>query len=350
VTPDVIYLALWHGLREEKWPLTLDILNRLMTEESWDGCRFRPFKKDLFRTRMPDKKLGGKLKFTAGQVITFMTHAPALLQPHVYASDPVWIMFSLHCTIVMMTMKYAWTTQDVLTYDLAIYQWATLYVALFPGYDRPKLHFVFHLPLNVLLHGPPRLWMALKYEMKHSRLKRIAMASNWINIGYTIALTHELWQAHLLRESVHRTVTGSYMSTEECWVGTTMGDLINVKCAGMISKSSVLTVDWYSELDVQGRVISTGQRHVTGITFGADTQSHGCVGVISGLCAVHGMGYFLMVTPFTTGIQKHPSIPVPFVHRDYISTQHILVSASESFSIVSLVDREDGWTWLVHLH
>ena len=70
--------------------------------------------------------------------------------------------------------------KDVEKLDKAIRAHAKLYKDAWPGRLRPKLHFLAHFPLEVLLCGPARPYWFFAFERKNMDIsKRAVEASNY---------------------------------------------------------------------------------------------------------------------------------------------------------------------------
>ena len=63
--------------------------------------------------------------------------------------------------------------------DRAIRVHVMLYKAAWPSRLRPKLHFLAHIPLEVLLCGPARHYWCFAFERKNMDVKRAVEASNY---------------------------------------------------------------------------------------------------------------------------------------------------------------------------
>lgn len=51
---------------------------------------------------------------------------------------------------------------------------------------KPKHHFVQHIPLDALMHGPPRGYWCFSFEGMHQVMKRYARGSSFVNVGKRI--------------------------------------------------------------------------------------------------------------------------------------------------------------------
>ena len=78
-----------------------------------------------------------------------------------------------------MIDKKSMRVKDVEHLDMAIRAHAMLYKAAWPSRLRPKLHFLAHIPLEVLLCGPARHYWCFAFERKNMDVKRAVEASNY---------------------------------------------------------------------------------------------------------------------------------------------------------------------------
>ena len=98
-----------------------------------------------------------------------------LMQRH--TSLPSWRSWKVMHAIVQLIDQKSMGLKDNL--DKAIHAHAILYKAAWPSRLRPKLHFLAHFPLEVLLCGPARHYWCFAFERKNMDVKRAVEASNY---------------------------------------------------------------------------------------------------------------------------------------------------------------------------
>ena len=83
--------------------------------------------------------------------------------------------------------------------DRAIRVHVMLYKAAWPSRLRPKLHFLAHFPLEVLLCGPARHYWCFAFERKNQDVKRAVEASNYKDASGSAMETLSLRQAFAIK-------------------------------------------------------------------------------------------------------------------------------------------------------
>ena len=75
-------------------------------------------------------------------------------------------------------------------------------------YDKdliPKMHYLLHIPRQILLFGPPCRWSCLHEEAKHKRMKEEARKSNFSSVSKTLAQNHQKYDNVTFSEIGKRT-------------------------------------------------------------------------------------------------------------------------------------------------
>ena len=94
-------------------------------------------------------------------------------------SLPSWRSWQVMHVIVQFIDKKSMGVKDVEQLDMAIRAHAMLYKPAWPSRLHPKLHFLAHIPLEVLLCGPARHYWCFAFERKNMDVKRAVEASNY---------------------------------------------------------------------------------------------------------------------------------------------------------------------------
>jgi len=96
--------------------------------------------------------------------------------------------------------------KDVEHLDMAIRAHAMLYKAAWPSRLRPKLHFLAHCPLEVLLCGPARHYWCFAFERKNMDVKRAVEASNYKDASGSAMETLSVRQAFAIKFAKKQTM------------------------------------------------------------------------------------------------------------------------------------------------
>jgi len=122
--------------------------------------------------RQPENN--ASLRMTGAQVNEFALCSRDILNPLLegHTSLPSWMSRQVMHVIVQLIDKKSMGVNDVENLDKAIRAHASLYKAAWPSRLRPKLHFLAHIPLEVLLCGPARNYWCFAFERKNMDVKR----------------------------------------------------------------------------------------------------------------------------------------------------------------------------------
>ena len=179
---------------------TLSQLNGWMRTYYWGNDRRPPDITESVTKGTSEKTphAAGHVHMTAGQVKTFIAHSEMLLTPLLASAggldDIVWQCWLAFARAVSFMERPSFSFDDVLQLDRYIYYHQTRFVRI-PEYAslwKPKHHFMTHVPLNILLFGPPRGYWCMRFEAMYQILKSIAAGSNYNNLPYRIALYLEV--------------------------------------------------------------------------------------------------------------------------------------------------------------
>ena len=140
----------------------------------------------------------GKVSGHAVQVWVFLRFIPLLIGHKIQdTSDDVWQLVLLLRQMVELICAPVASDETVAVMKDCIEEYIENRLHCFPEHKlKPKHHFVTHYPNLTLQCGPLiRLW-TLRFESKHSFLKKCARSSlNFKNITKTLAEKHQLLQA-----------------------------------------------------------------------------------------------------------------------------------------------------------
>jgi len=164
-----------------------------------------------------------KLDMTAHTFMVFAVHSVSLLAdlvPTDHHDSVYWRSWLLHHQILCMVLATEFTLEEVRSHnyylyrhhphppayaqvkllDVTIYSHHTLFLTIPEYYDMwvPKFHFVQHIPIHILLFGPPRLYMAFMLETKNGIYSRAGEHCNFKNPLLSMATRVELRRAYEL--------------------------------------------------------------------------------------------------------------------------------------------------------
>ena len=117
--------------------------------------------------RQPENN--ASLRMKGAQVKEFALCSLEILKPLMqgHTSLPSCESWLVMHTIVQLIDKKSMGVNDVEHLDMTIRAHAMLYKAAWPSRLRPKLHFLAHFPLEVLLCGPARHYWCFAFERKN---------------------------------------------------------------------------------------------------------------------------------------------------------------------------------------
>jgi len=144
---------------------------------------------------------GVSLRMNGAQVKEFALCSLEILRPLMqgHTSLPSWKSWQIMHVIVQLIDKKSMGVKDVEQLDMAIRAHAILYKVAWPSRLRPKLHFLAHFPLEVLLCGPARHYWCFAFERKNMDVKRAVEASNYKDASGSAMETLSFRQAFAIK-------------------------------------------------------------------------------------------------------------------------------------------------------
>ena len=132
-----------------------------------------------------------KLYSTSGSTLLLALCIVPVLWPLVDHTDPVWECMVMFCKITCMLLKHSFTYDEVVALQDLIEEHRQKFlethgkhnftpvspcVLSLPSFETinhvQKLHYLFHIPANILQFGPPRNYWCMRFEAKHRFFKR----------------------------------------------------------------------------------------------------------------------------------------------------------------------------------
>jgi len=154
--------------------------------------------------RQPENN--ASLRMKGAQVKEFALCSLEILGPLMqrHTSLPSWRSWKVMHAIVQLIDQKSMGLKDNL--DKAIHAHAILYKAAWPSRLRPKLHFLAHCPLEVLLCGPARHYWCFAFERKNMDVKRAVEASNYKDVSGSAMETLNFRQVFAIKFAKNNTM------------------------------------------------------------------------------------------------------------------------------------------------
>ena len=154
----------------------------------------------------------------------------------------LWKTITSLISIVQIIMSPSIQSSDVDRLEIMVEEWLKKFHATFPNFAlKPKFHYLVHYPNCIRMHGPPARYATIRFEAKHSDMKKfLKFSKNTRNVCKTMANAHQLAMCSRevsssedetgLEESNHmeRVCLGCYTYSVGDAVRTTTGDFIRV--------------------------------------------------------------------------------------------------------------------------
>lgn len=123
---------------------------------------------------------------------------PILTEP--MRAHPAWASWVKLVQLYTLTVQHKLNVSDIQRLDDLQFEHATLFEAVpeYIGLDRPKNHFLTHVPADVWRYGPPRGYWCFGFESFNKLLKAGAARSNWQRESITIMRYWSLYHARQL--------------------------------------------------------------------------------------------------------------------------------------------------------
>lgn len=147
---------------------------------------------------------GTKLGGHAVQNWTLIRILPFILKDLIRdEKDEIWQLYLKLKEVVEYASAPAYTEEDLKKMERINAAYMRERKRLLKSEVKPKHHFLMHYPKLIRLMGPIIHLFTLRFEAKHQFFKRVAKAcKNYINLGKTMALRHQIWMAHLFSGSI----------------------------------------------------------------------------------------------------------------------------------------------------
>lgn len=125
---------------------------------------------------------------------------------------------------------------------------------------KPKMHFMTHLPQQIIEFGPLKQHSTMRFEGKHAFFKGQKL-TNFKNLPKTLSMRHQLWTAYEMSTCTGE-FTGKYFDRG---IDRTEGEIISAQSAPFVvqqvfDKEGVTDSDWYRA----GKAVKCGFTYTSG--------------------------------------------------------------------------------------
>ena len=131
------------------------------------------------------------IKQKAIQIKTLLKILPFILSKLVDVTNKFFVYFMEFIEIVHALCAPLFTRASVQQLEDLIKMHLRKYSTLFADTFLPKMHYLIHLPRQILLFGPPARWTCMREEAMHKRFKGYARNANCNALDMTIANAHQ---------------------------------------------------------------------------------------------------------------------------------------------------------------
>ncbi|XP_028395767.1 uncharacterized protein LOC114519789 [Dendronephthya gigantea] len=220
--------------------LTLRELNHRI--DSFDygymNCKNKP-------TNITRETLSGlndtKLKQTASQTWCLCRFLPNMIGDKVDSNLEYWQCFLKLWNIVQICVAPAITQVDVACLKVIISEHHVMFKRLYPHASIiPKMHYLIHVPDEILRFGPPRNIWTMRFEAKHSFLKS-SITKNFKNVPKSVAFAHQREMCWNLMASPEQTMTNYLYSGDVVGPGDYDIDLNGQYYSNMLAAAAGLS-------------------------------------------------------------------------------------------------------------
>ena len=109
----------------------------------------------------------------------FVRHSIDVMEPLIGdTEDILWRCWVLHAKYVRLLFQHSLTHAELLELDQCIHAHHELFLSAEeygPRMFKPKNHFASHFPSDILNHGPPRHYWAMRFEAMNLLFKRLQL-------------------------------------------------------------------------------------------------------------------------------------------------------------------------------
>jgi hypothetical protein len=138
----------------------------------------------------------GNFSLSSGQMLVLFHNLPFILGFNLLNCNFYWQNFLRLLQIVNISLCFFYNDLTVISLQSLIYEYLFHFKKLHPEVEfTPKMHYMIHLPKQLVEFGPLRHHSCFRFEAKHGQIKHYNY-TNFKNIYKSVASRHQLWMAN----------------------------------------------------------------------------------------------------------------------------------------------------------
>ena len=187
VVPYVLKLVLNHFVNVEKY-FKLDWLNQRIISFPYTYLESGSKPEKIDRNHLSEEN---KLRQTSASLMTLCLILPYIIHSKIPDDNVVWTNFLRLMQITLLATSPVCKRETASRLAQLILDHHRNFLILFPDASViPKMHYLIHLPSQMLMYGPLRHHWCMRYEAKHGFFKTKKW-KNFKNLPYSVATKHQ---------------------------------------------------------------------------------------------------------------------------------------------------------------
>lgn len=193
VVPRDFALALYSFVYVDKM-FTLKWLNCALTKFRYSYLHSKSKPEKIDKVQLTSK---GSIKQTASAMLTLCHTLPVIVGSRIPQNHAKWQNMLRLIQIVLLCTSPSCTRETAVQLRLLIAEYLTNFIILYPKASFiPKMHYLIHLPQQMLIYGPTRHHWCMRFEGKHGFFTHKRW-KNFKNIPLSLANKHQLYMAYM---------------------------------------------------------------------------------------------------------------------------------------------------------
>lgn len=310
ITKNEIQKGHSHFFKEARHELTYEIwytlLERLPLAEEDRRAQPQVTTKDSFHS---DKSL----LWSAAHTKVYALHSTQMIEPFIDTSDPVWLSWNAHCTMLRNMFQPAFTAASVIRLQESVLEHYTLFTTAYPDGELAKNVWNLHMAMDVVFNGTPSQNSCIRMETGHRYFKRLNNSGSLNKKSQikTMALRycrHKAFNQHLVTRGAVRTecdlVVGLGGSTTKTVDLLECGELqellltLDPFIAHLATGDSILELVYHNKVKYYNHQIVPGR----GLCLLDEEGEHVVGRVVALLQAPQLGGYYLIYHRYESGL------------------------------------------------
>ncbi len=243
---------------------TLDCLNRKIAQFEYDDSELND-KPQLLEAKHLER--GSPMSQSAASMKVLATNLPFMIADDIPEDDMNWQCFLMLLQILLLSFSPVASIDTANTLRCIIALHHKSYVSLY-GRDAvtPKMHYMLHLPEQLLRFGPLRHHSCMRFEAKHGFFK-MKKWFNFKNLPCSLSFHHQRWMC--------LEMLGTGTSRSNCYLY--IGDQVQQSCSMLFSslEHAVLLSECLNfngvAYDQNASVLYSSKINIRGITYRSGT-------------------------------------------------------------------------------